>query len=176
MSTGHGIRIERLDGPAARDAVPALAGILRDCVDGGASVSFLAPLSVERAEAFWEKVADAVARGETALLAARDGAGIVGTVQLLLALPENQPHRAEVAKMLVHRAARRRGIAALLMASVERAALAEERTLLTLDTASEDAKRVYDRLGWNVCGVIPGYALNPDRTVCDTTVYWKQIG
>ena len=176
MSMGHGIRIERLDGGGAREAIPALAGVLRDCVDGGASVSFLAPLSVERAEAFWEKVADAVSRDETALLVARDGEGIRGTVQLLLAMPENQPHRAEVAKMLVHRAARRRGIAGLLMLAAEGEAVTEGRTLLTLDTASEDAKRVYDRLGWTVCGVIPGYALNPDRTVCDTTVYWKQIG
>ena len=105
------IEIERLDGPGARQAVGSLAEILRDCVDGGASVSFLAPLSRERAEAFWEKVAGAVDRGETALLVARDADGVRGTVQVLVSLPENQPHRAEIAKLLVHRRARRRGIA-----------------------------------------------------------------
>ncbi len=176
MNPSGGVEIIRLDGAGAAAAVPALADVLRDCVDGGASVSFLSPLSVVRAEAFWERVADGVRHGATALLVARDSVGIQGTVQLLLALPENQPHRAEVAKLLVHRRARRRGIAADLMAAAEHEALTERRSLLTLDTASDDAKRLYERMGWNLCGRIPGYALNPDRSPCDTWVYWKQVG
>ena len=176
MTPTSGIRIERLDGPAARLAIPALAEILCDCVEGGASVSFLAPLSHNRAAAFWAKVADAVAAGDTALLIARDAAGIQGTVQVLLSLPENQPHRGEIAKLLVHRRVRRRGVAEALMRGAEREAIAEGKSLLTLDTASADAKRVYERLNWNVCGTIPDFALNPDRTLCDTTVYWKRIG
>ncbi len=168
--------IERLDGPGAHAAVGALAEILRDCVEGGASVSFLAPLTQARAEAFWENVAVAVERGETALLVARDADGIQGTVQVVLSLPENQPHRGEVAKMLVHRRARRRGIAGALMEAVEREAAAEGRTILTLDTASAEAERLYRRRGWTLSGVIPDYALNPDRSFCDTAVYWKRIG
>lgn len=175
MTTAAGVEIERLDGQGAQKAIASLAEILCDCVEGGASVSFLAPLSRERAGAFWEKVAGAVARGETALLVARGAQGIRGTVQLLLSLPENQPHRAEIAKLLVHRKARKRGIAEALMLVAEREAVAEGRTLLTLDTASDDANRLYQRLGWTICGVIPDYALNPDGTPCDTTVYWKRI-
>ncbi|MGE0569824.1 MAG: GNAT family N-acetyltransferase [Dehalococcoidia bacterium] len=175
MRTSPALEIVRLDGTSARAAVPGLAAILRDCVEGGASVSFLSPLSVARSEAFWEQVASSVGRNETALLVARDEQGIQGTVQLLLSLPENQPHRAEVAKLLVHRRARRRGIAAALMAGVEREAHAEQRSLLTLDTASDDARRLYDRMGWSLCGRIPGYALNPDRSVCDTWIYWKRM-
>jgi ribosomal protein S18 acetylase RimI-like enzyme len=176
VTTAAGVEIERLDGPAARKAVRALAEILCDCVEGGASVSFLAPLSLARAGAFWEKVAAAVERGETALLVARDAEGVQGTVQVLLSLPENQPHRGEVAKLLVHRRARRRGIAEALMRAAEREAVAEGRTLLTLDTASPDAERVYRRLGWQLCGIIPDYALYPDRSLCDTAVYWKRVG
>lgn len=176
MTTAGGTAIERLDGPGAREALRALAEILCDCVEGGASVSFLAPLSIERAEKFWDKVAAAVERGESALLVARDAEGIQGTVQLVLSLPENQPHRGEVAKLLVHRRARRRGIAETLMRAAEREAVAEGRTLLTLDTASAEAERVYQRLGWQLCGIIPGYALNPDRSSCDTAVYWKRVG
>lgn len=167
--------IERLGGPGAQAAIGALAEILCDCVDGGASVSFLAPLDRDRADAFWKNVAIAVARGETALLIARDAEGIHGTVQLVLSLPENQPHRAEIAKLLVHRRARRRGIAEALMLAAEREARAERKLLLTLDTASADAERLYQRLGWNRCGVIPEFALNPDGTPCDTVVYWKRV-
>ncbi|MFN0147828.1 MAG: GNAT family N-acetyltransferase [Dehalococcoidia bacterium] len=175
MPTSATITIERLDGPGALDALPALADILCDCVDGGASVGFLSPLTTARAEAFWGGVATAVARGDKALFAARDGAVIQGTVQLGLALPENQPHRADVAKLLVHRRARRRGIAEALMFAAEREAVAEGRTILTLDTASADAERLYQRLGWTLTGIIPGYALNPDGSLCDTAVYWKHI-
>jgi len=173
---GTAFAVERLDDAGAKAAAPALAEVLVDCVEGGASVSFLLPVSVERLRPFWARVAGAVERRETALFVARDSEGIQGTVQLLLALPENQPHRAEVAKLLVHRRARRRGIAEALMRAAEAFAREQGRTLLVLDTASDDAKRVYARLGWTVAGVIPGYALNPDRTECDTTIYWKRLG
>ena len=176
MTASVPIEVERLEGPGAREAIGALAEVLIDCVEGGASVSFLAPLTVDRAEAFWAKVASAVECGETALFVARDGAGIQGTVQVVLSLPENQPHRAEVAKLLVRRRARRRGIAGALMLAAERRAIAEGKSLLTLDTASTDAERLYQRLGWTLCGVIPDFDLNPDRTLCDTSVYWKRIG
>lgn len=176
MTLPGDIRIDRLDGPAAHAAVPALAGILRDCVQGGASVSFLAPLTQERAEVFWEGVADSIGRGERALLVARDAEALYGTVQVVLSLPENQPHRGEIAKLLVHRRARTHGIGAALMQSAEGEAVAAGKTLLTLDTANAVAMRLYERLGWSRCGVIPGFALNPDGTLCDTTVYWKRIG
>lgn len=173
--TAHPIQIEQLDGPEAHRAMPELCEVLRDCVEGGASVSFLSPLSMQRAEAFWQKVASDVARGDRALFIARDGSGIQGTVQLILAMTENQPHRAEVAKLLVHRRARRRGIAEALMLAAEREAASVGKTLLTLDTATPGAARLYQRLGWQAAGTIPDYALNPDRTFCATTFYWKRL-
>ena len=157
--------------------VRGLAQVLCDCVDGGASVSFMQPLSLERAEGFWRGVAAGVARGERALLVAEDTDGaIVGTVQLVLAQPENQPHRADVAKMLVHRRARRQGVAAALMRAVEREAALEAKSLLVLDTVTGgDAERLYERLGWQRCGVIPDYALWPDGGLCATTVFFKAL-
>jgi len=122
-------------------------------------------------------VARAVGCGERVLLAARDATGaICGTVQLVPAPQENQPHRAEVSKLLGHRGARRGGAGALLMREVERAALALGRTLLTLDTATPEADRLYQRLGWTLAGPIPGYALNPDGSRCETRFYWKELG
>ena len=119
-----------------------LADVLVDCVEGGASVSFMQPMTRDKALAFWRKVADDVARGERALLVAEDAQGIVGTVQLVLELTENQPHRADVAKMLVHRRARRQGAGDALMRAAEAAALEEGRTLLVLDTADDTAKHI----------------------------------
>jgi GNAT superfamily N-acetyltransferase len=157
--------------------VPALAQLLIDCVTAGASVSFMHPLGRDRAEAFWRGVADGAARGERVLLVAEDGAGaVVGTVQVALAMPENQPHRGEIAKLLVHPSVRRRGIAAALMAAADEAALAEGKTLLVLDTVTGgDAERLYPRLGWQRCGVIPDYALWPRGGFCSTTVFYKQL-
>jgi GNAT superfamily N-acetyltransferase len=155
--------------------VAALADLLIDCVEGGASVSFMHPLPRERAAAFWNEVAAAVARGERALLVAQDAQGIAGTVQLLLEQPENQPHRADVAKMLVHRRARRRGLGAALMGAAEDAARACGKTLLVLDTASDAAERLYMRLGWERCGVVPGYALLPRGGYCDTTYLYRRL-
>lgn len=157
--------------------VRELADVLCDCVAGGASVSFMQPLSRARAEAFWRDVAGGVARGERALLVAEDAGGeIVGTVQLVLAQPENQPHRADVAKMLVHRRARRQGLAARLMRAIEHEASLEGKSLLMLDTVTGgDAERLYGALGWQRCGVVPGYALWPDGGLCGTTIFFKPI-
>lgn len=166
--------VRRVDTLNDADA-SALADLLIDCVDGGASVSFMQPLTRERALAFWQRVSDSAARGERVLLVAEDGAGLVGTVQLILDQPENQPHRADVAKMLVHRRARRRGWGEVLMRAAEREALAAGKTLLVLDTASADAERLYARLGWQRCGVIPGYALLPQGGLCDTTYFYRQL-
>jgi GNAT superfamily N-acetyltransferase len=138
----------------------------------------MAPLSRERADAFWRGVAEGVAAGDRILLVAEDGAGgeIVGTVQVVFAWPENQPHRADVAKMLVRRSARRRGLGALLMGAAEEAARAAGRTLLVLDTVTGgDAERLYARLGWTRVGVVPDYALWPDGRPCDTTIFYRRL-
>lgn len=170
--------LRRLDPDEAAASVPALAALLVDCVEGGASVGFMAPLTVERATRFWRSVAEGVRRGERALLVAESGeGGVVGTVQLVLATPENQPHRADVAKMLVHRGARRRGVARRLMRAVEEVARGEGRTLLVLDTVTgSEADRLYTSAGWRRVGEIPGYALMPDGAPCATTVFYKAIG
>ncbi len=166
--------VRRLDNPSASQ-LEALAQLLIDVVEGGASVSFMLPLSHETALTFWRGVAAAAARGERALLVAEDAGGIVGTVQLILEQPENQPHRADLAKMLVHRRARRRGLGAALMQAAEEVALAAGKTLLVLDTASADAERLYARQGWQRCGVIPGYALLPHGGSCDTTYFYRAL-
>jgi len=156
--------------------VEGLADVLIDCVEGGASVSFMDPLSRERAVAFWRRVGAGVAAGERALVIAEDGDGVCGTVQLILDQPENQPHRAELAKMLVHRRARRHGLGAALMRAAESIARQCGKTLLVLDTASADAERLYERMGWVKVGVIPGYALLPQGGLCQTTVYYRELG
>jgi GNAT superfamily N-acetyltransferase len=134
------------------------------------------PMSRAKAEEFWRAMSQSAARGERVVLVAEDAAGaIVGTVQLILAQPENQPHRADLAKMLVHRRVRRRGVGAALLAAAERTALESGKTLLVLDTASGDAERLYARMGWQRCGVIPGYALLPQGGLCDTTVFYRAL-
>jgi GNAT superfamily N-acetyltransferase len=156
--------------------IDGLADVLIDCVEGGASVSFMHPLTRERAVAFWRRVAEGVAAGERALLVAEDAAGLCGTVQLLLDQPENQPHRAELAKMLVHRRARRLGLGAALMRAAETAARESGKTLLVLDTASAEARRLYERMGWVRVGVIPDFALLPQGGLCATTFYYRNLG
>jgi GNAT superfamily N-acetyltransferase len=153
-----------------------LALLLIDCVEGGASVSFMHPLPHAKALAFWRGVADGVARGERALLVAEDAHGIVGSVQLVLAQPENQPHRADLSKMLVHRRARRRGIGAALLRAAERVAEESGKTVLVLDTASGDAERLYARQGWVPCGTVPDYALLPQGGFCATTFFYRKLG
>jgi GNAT superfamily N-acetyltransferase len=169
------IRIRRLNEVDDR-AIAGLTDVLIDCVEGGASVSFMLPLPRAKAEAFWRGVAQGVHAGERILLVAEDEAGIVGTVQVICALPDNQPHRGDVAKMLVHRRGRRLGIGAALMREAERAAAEAAKTLLVLDTVTGgDAERLYARLGWERCGVIPDYALWPNGGLCSTTVFYKRI-
>jgi GNAT superfamily N-acetyltransferase len=158
------------------ETVEALADVLTDCVEGGASVSFMLPLSRERALAFWQGLAEDVAQQRRILLVAEDGDGILGTVQAILSQPENQPHRADIAKLLVHRRARKRGAGAALMHAVERAAAGSGKTMLVLDTASADAERLYRKLDWQTCGVIPDYALLPGGGFCQTIVFYKRIG
>ncbi len=161
-----------------RDYIEPLAELLVDCVEGGASVSFMWPLPREKALAFWRGVAEGVARGERILLIAEDqDLGVVGTVQLITAQPENQPHRADVAKMLVSRRARRRGIAQRLMAALDGAALDAGKSVLVLDTVTGgDGERLYDHAGWQRVGVVPHYALMPDGSYCGTTFYYKHLG
>jgi GNAT superfamily N-acetyltransferase len=156
--------------------IDELADVLIDCVEGGASVSFMHPLPRDRAVAFWRRVVQGVAAGERALLVAEDARGLCGTVQLVLDQPENQPHRADLSKMLVHRRARRQGLGAALMRAAEATALECGKTLLVLDTASDDAERLYERQGWVRVGVIPGYALLPQGGLCGTTVYYRNLG
>jgi GNAT superfamily N-acetyltransferase len=155
----------------------ALAALLTDCVEGGASVSFMLPLTQERAQAFWHRVAAGVHNGERALLVAEDDQGaIVGTVQLVLDQPENQPHRADLAKMLVHRRMRRQGLGERLMRAAEDAARDCGKTLLVLDTVTGgDAERLYTRLGWQRAGVIPDYALWPQGGLCATTYFYRRV-
>lgn len=170
-----GISIRRLQ--AVDDAqVAGLADLLIDCVEGGASVSFMHPLTRERAAAFWQRVARDVAGGRRALLVAEDATGICGTVQLVLDLPENQPHRADLCKMLVHRRARREGLGAALLRAAEAMALDCGRTLLVLDAVTGgDAARLYERMGWVRVGDIPRYALMPRGGFCSTTVFYRDL-
>lgn len=158
--------------------IAGLCDVLIDCVEGGASVSFMAPISRETAENFWRKVAASAARAERAVIVAGDETGrILGTVQVMWDLPENQPHRGDVAKMLVHRAARGRGLGAALLAAAEQCARDEGKTLLVLDTVTDsDGYRLYERGGWHRAGEIPNYALMPDGTPCPTTYFYKEIG
>jgi GNAT superfamily N-acetyltransferase len=166
-------RVEPGDEPAV---LSPLADILLDCVEGGASVSFMWPLARDKALQFWRGVLAAAAQGERIVLVARDAQRrISGTVQVVLAQPENQPHRGDVSKMLVHRRARRLGLGQALMRGAEAQALAAGKTLLVLDTASADAERLYARAGWVACGCIPGYALLPDGAPCATTYFYKQL-
>jgi len=156
--------------------IEQLADVLMDCVSGGASISFMSPLSRERAVAFWRQVGQDVAAGNRALLVAEDSHGICGTVQLALALPENQPHRADLAKMLVHRRARRQGLGAALMQAAEATACECGKTLLVLDAVTGgDATRLYERLGWQRVGDIPDYALLPEGGLCSTTFYYRRL-
>ncbi len=166
----------RLTGDEARAAIPDLAEVLFDCVDGGASVSFMAPFSRDDASAWFAGVVAEVAAGTRVLLAAYDGDALVGTVQFMHAWPPNQPHRADITKLLVHRNARGRGVGRLLMEQAELEARADGKTLLVLDTVSDsDAYRLYTRLGWVEVGEIPDFALWPDGRLCATTVFYKRV-
>lgn len=168
------ITVHRLK--AVSDAqLDELAQVLIDCVEGGASVSFMLPLTAQRARAFWQQVADDVHAGKRALLVAEEAGHIVGTVQLVLDQPENQPHRADVAKMLVLRRLRRRGVGAALMRAAEAVAAECGKTLLVLDTSNDDAARLYAGLGWRHGGTVPGYALWPGGGLCATHFFYRRL-
>lgn len=165
-------RLEQIDERSAAE----LADVLQDCVAGGASVGFMASLTRDQATGFWRRIGTEVAAGQRALLVASDESGICGTVQLLLALPDNQPHRADLCKLLVHRRARRRGLAAALMSAAEGLARQCGRSLLVLDAVTDgDAARLYARLGWTRVGDVPGFALYPDGRECGTTYFYRRV-
>ncbi|MCA3312180.1 MAG: GNAT family N-acetyltransferase [Roseomonas sp.] len=177
VKPAHGVVVQALDASAAEHAERPLADILVACVAGGASVSFLPPLSAEAAQGFWRRsLADIALDRKVIWVAWADGA-LVGTVTLDLATPPNQPHRAEVAKLLVHPAARRTGVGQALMTALEAEALRRGRRLLTLDTRADDAgEALYRALGWQEAGRIPGFALNADGSASATVIFYKQIG
>jgi GNAT superfamily N-acetyltransferase len=169
--------IVALNAAEARAACSALARVLADCVEGNASVNFMPPFGQREAEEFFRCVAEDVADGKTVLLVAKVDGRIEGTVQLGLDTPPNQPHRGDVKKLLVHRSARKSGLAAALMREIENAAHSHGRWLLVLDTVKDgDGERLYTRQGWQRAGVIPDYALFPDGSLCDTVVFWKKVG
>jgi GNAT superfamily N-acetyltransferase len=170
-----GTEITVLGAAAARSVIDELAEVLADCVDGGASVSFMSPYSHADAKAFFEKVIASVARDETVLVVAKLDGRVVGTVQLGLDMPPNQPHRGDIKKLLVHRSARKHGLGAALMERAEAEAKARGRSLLVLDTAGDSAERLYVRTGWQRVGVIPDYAMWPHGGFCATTFYWKRV-
>ncbi len=170
------IQVRQLNAEEATPFLNDLACVLIDCVQGGASVHFMPPLAESIAIAFFEKVLEDVRQGNRVLLAAFNDAKLIGTVQVIIGMPPNQPHRAEVAKLLVHRAARHQGVGALLMEHAEHVSRLNGKTLLVLDTATgESAERLYRRLGWTAVGTIPNFALLPNGKLCGTTIFWKQL-
>ncbi len=170
------IQIRLLSANEALAAIPALAEVLSDCVEGGASVGFMQPYPPESALAYWRGVAEAVAGGETLLMVAEVAGRILGTVQVGVAQMPNQPHRGDLKKLLVHRDARGKGLARRLMDAVEREAATRGKTLLVLDTATgSEAEAIYPRLGWERVGVIPDYAMWPEGGLCATTFFYKRI-
>jgi len=170
------MNIQTVTAPEIRAHTSALANVLVECVNGGASVGFMAGVSQAAAEQFFEDVANAVEKNDRILLAAFLDKTLVGTVQVVTRMPPNQPHRAEIAKLLVVRSARRGGVGTALMAQAEEASRLAGKTLLVLDTATGgDAERLYQRLGWTKSGVIPNYSLLPDGSFCATTIFWKEL-
>ncbi|HZR74978.1 GNAT family N-acetyltransferase [Bradyrhizobium sp.] len=170
------IEIVALAAPIGARALDELAEVLVDCVAGGASVNFMAGFSQSDARKFFDKVEGGIAGGDLVLLAARVGGKIVGAVQLGLDTPPNQPHRADVKKMLVHRSVRGRGIGMALMKAIEDEALKRGRWLLVLDTVpGESGHRLYLRAGWQQSGTVPDYALFPDGRLCATAIMWKRL-
>ncbi|ERF85750.1 GNAT family N-acetyltransferase [Bradyrhizobium viridifuturi] len=162
------------DEPGIRDA---LSELLIETVASGGSVSFMHPLSPDDADTFWQDSLGAAARGERIVLGAFDGNDLVATVTLLLKLPPNQPHRAEIAKMMTRLTHRNRGVATALLRAAEQLAIAHGRTLLVLDTAEEDgAAPLYEKMGFQLSGLIPDYALKPHGGLTGTLIYWKRIG
>jgi GNAT superfamily N-acetyltransferase len=168
--------IRQLDATEARAAISDLCDVLVDCVDGGASVGFMQPFKREDAEPYWQAVAESAATGATLLFVAEIEGSVLGTVQIGAAQMPNQPHRADLKKLLVHRAARGKGLARLLMRAAEEESARRGKTILVLDTATgSDAEAIYPRLGWERVGVIPDYALWPEGGLCASTFFYKRI-
>jgi ribosomal protein S18 acetylase RimI-like enzyme len=161
---------------ASPDIRATLCDILIETVANGGSVSFMHPLAPEAADAFWRDALAAAERGERIVFGAFDGESLVGTVTLLLSLPPNQPHRAEIAKMMTRVSHRNRGIAIALLLAAERAAIERGRWLLVLDTAvDEGASGLYERVGFKLSGIIPDYAFRPHGGLTGTMIYWKRL-
>jgi GNAT superfamily N-acetyltransferase len=176
VSTGVPVEVRRVEPSELAGHLDGLAAVLQDCVEGGASVNYMAPFSHRDARAAFDGFAAEVERGRRLLLAAFEDGEVVGTVQVVLAFPPNQPHRGEIAKLLVRRSARRRGVAQRLMERAEEEARAEGKTLLLLDTVTGDpAERLYERMGWTKVGVVPNFALYPDGRPCATTFFYKDL-
>ena len=170
------MKVRRVDTLDER-VIGELADVTKDCVDAGASIGFMQPFTRDRAVAFWRKIAAAVAAGERVVLIAEDDRGVCGTVQLIFDLPDNQPHRADLAKMQVHRRARRHGLGAALLRAAEETARSCGKTLLVLDAVTDgDAARLYARHGWVRVGDIPKYALYPHGGYCSTTYFYRDLG
>ena len=170
-----GFTVRRLNQVTSRE-FGGLCEVLIDCVEGGASVSFMHPMTLSKASEYWRGVAASMANGERALVVAEDAQGaLIGTAQAIWAREENQPHRADIAKMLVHRRARGLGVGGRLLEAAEAAAREAGRTLGVLDTGSREGERLYERGGWQRVGTIPDYALMPDGAPCSTVVYYKRL-
>ncbi len=168
--------IRILDKTATLAALRDLSDLFSETVRGGASMGYMLPFPPEDAEIYWCGVAEAVGRGDIVLLALEEAGHVVGSVQIGVAMPPNQPHRADIKKLMVHPHQRGRGLSRHLMDAAEREAAARGRSLLVLDTATgEPAEQIYEHLGWSRAGVIPGYALFPDGRPCDTTFYHKTL-
>jgi GNAT superfamily N-acetyltransferase len=160
----------------ARAAIPGLCEVIIDSVEDGNSIGFLEPMSMPTAMTFWEGVVKSVELGTVALLAAVENDVVQGTVHVKFAQTENQPHRVDISKLLVHRRARGRGISRLLMTAAEEVTRTAGRFLLVLDTATgSPADSIYPHLGWNASGIIPDYAMNPDGSLVSATFYWKDL-
>ncbi|BAT53313.1 GCN5-related N-acetyltransferase [Nostoc sp. NIES-3756] len=174
METNY--QIVEIDAVEATSRLPELSEILVDAVTSGASVSFMMPFTVTEAIAYWQSILPAVAQGRTILLVALVEGRAFGTVQLSLTTPPNQSHRADVAKLLVHRQVRRQRIARKLMQRIEEVAISQGRTLLTLDTMTNSiAEELYLSLGYVLVGKIPNYAYFPDGLLGDTSILYKHL-
>jgi GNAT superfamily N-acetyltransferase len=170
------VTIRRIDAEEGRSYRTALAALALDCVGGGASIGFMASLTQSEAEYFFDNVLRSVERGERILLGAFEGDKLNGTVQIVPSPMPNQTHRADISKLMVHRSARGKGLASLLMGEAEKAAQAAGKSVLVLDTCKgTDAERLYLRLGWTKAGIVPHYALFPDGSSCDTVIFWKRL-
>ena len=170
------IELRTLDAQDVRAHIPELSTVLISCVQGGASVGFMAGISKRQATEFFENVSESVRRNERILLAAFINRDLVGAVQVVTSMPDNQPHRAEISKLLVAGSARGRGVGTALMRRAEELSRVAGKTLLVLDTATgSDAERLYQRMGWTRVGVTPNYSLLPNGVFCGTTIFWKEL-